>query len=271
MDPIPWKRVQRALSHYARIHKVDSAHVGRVFDLLSDLVGLCGQFSRSRQTARNIGITLLRREQPHLIVPVCPAYTHEDGLYDYKGVGEGVPLLASAHKSFLQKVQDLLPGSRVMFLLADQEALVPELCEAIGVDSKTFINRVRRSLAATKRFAQSFGWDAEAMTRFVPGVINDVPLLAEELLTNDQYRRHLAAETDRRAGIYARIGFPNDVFFERTVTVAAAYTHLGWFAHRHRYLIVNHTTPNLSWFRRAGVGFLHNDIRVYEQADRQAV
>jgi len=268
MDPIPWKRVRRALCHYARTHNVDSERVPGVIDTLTRLVGISGSFTRSRATARSIGVQLLRREVPHIVVPVCPAYTHQGRVYTYEGLGGGVPLLVRRHVPFLRKVQSILPGSRVTLLIADQEAGIPELCEAIGVTERVFAQRIRESIKATRRYVTSLGWSVDAMTRFVPGVIEDVPQVAAELCASERFRRCLLNETDRRAGIYARIGYPSDAHFRSTVRTAAQYVHFGRFAEIHRYIPVNHTTQNLAWYRRTGVGFLHNPVSVYDHDEQ---
>lgn len=267
---LPWKRVRSALFHYARSHEIDGARVDWVMDVLPTLIGICGSFSHSRRVARDIGKVLLAAEVPEFIVPVCPAYTHRRGLYTYRGLGEGVPLLAKVHIPFLQRVQGILPASHIRLLIADQEASVPELCRAIGIDSIEFSRRVHGSILATRRLVEPWGWQVDAMSAFVPGLSDEVATIGEHLKADPKWRRTLQSESAIRADVYRKIGYSPRAYFARTVQTAAQYVHLGTFARTQSYLICNHSTQNLAWYARTNVGFLHNPVRVYD-AEEPAV
>lgn len=264
MDSLPWKRVRRALFHHARSHGIDPVRVNSVMEVLPKLVEMCGSFSHSRRVAGDIGRLLFVREEPEIVVPVCPAYTHCKGIYTYRDLGEGVPLLVRTHIPFLQRVQQILPTSHIRLLIADQEAFVPELCRAIGIAQREFSRRVDNSILATSRLVEPWGWKVEAMMAFVPRLRDKTHTIAQQIKSDPKWCRMLRHETQMRASVYNKIGYPPRVHFGRTVQTAAQYVYLGTFAMAQGLLICNHTTPNLVWYARTGVGFLHNPVRVYD-------
>lgn len=261
--PIAWKRVRRALFQHARRQGIAQNQTEQILDQLPQLIEMCGPFSHGRKPATAIGKALLTHTRPQIIVPICPAYTHRRGRYTYRGLGEGVPLLVKQHVPFVQAVEEVLGEIQVHLLIARQEAHVPELCRAIGVDSDTFCKKVNRSIAATRRLIAPYGWSVDAMEEVVPGLDGPVEAIAQELRTNAKTRTQLIRETRIRAPVYEKIGYPRRRFFDRTVHTAAQYIHLGRFATRHGYLIVNHTTLNLAWYARERAPFLHNPVQVY--------
>lgn len=265
MEPLlAWKRVRSALFHFARERSIDRKRVNAVMQVLPALIAMCGPFSHSRHVAREIGKVLLLKPKPEILVPLCPAYTYRQGKYTYRGLGEGVPLLAKVHIPFLKQVQTLLIGTHVRLLLADQEALVPELCQAFQIDSGEFLHRVHNSVIATRRLVEPFGWEVDAMTTYLPRLRWEVELIGRGLVKDHRNKSVLRAETLARQRVYDLIGYRRTQHFARTVQTAAQYVYLGTVAKFSRSLICNHSTQNLAWYARTDVGFLHNPVRVYD-------
>jgi hypothetical protein len=267
MNQIPWGRVGRSLFQYATRNNIPPDRVRHVMRILPRVVAICGSFNQSRHTARRLGISLLGNNKPNLIIPVCPAYTHRNGIYTYNGLGLGVPLLVKAHLNFLRELQEILEIGSLTFLVADQVARVPELCDAIGVESAMFSRYIAHSTTAADRLVQMWGWRALPMTEFVPGFVAKARQARMDLEQDPKHLRGLRACALQRARMYEQIGYPPSVFYKRAVQTAAEYRTLGKHAVQRGLLICNHTTQNLRWFSDVDAGFLHNPIRVYK-ADR---
>jgi len=199
-----------------------------------------------------------------LLVPTCPAFSHRDGKYTYKGLGQGVPLLVKLHIPFLQGISRLLEDQVcVRILLADQEASVGPLAERIGIDETEFRRRVQCSITASRRAVRGFGWQVEAMTDVVPDFSARVEAVRRELLADESTRTRIRRDVLARERLYDLIGYPKDIRFDRSAETLAQYVTLGRFAAERDALIANHTTSSLDWYRNTDAGLLHNPVRVY--------
>lgn len=223
---------------------------------------MCGNASHSRKMIYRIGMILLE-EHPHILVPVCPDYSHQDGTFTFTGIGSDVPVLLRLHTKFLRRVQAIIPNLRVTFLVADQEASVPELAAVLGVTQDEFRARVSRSIEVSVQFLQTERWSVVPMTRFIPGFVELKAAQVEALIADASLHAYLIGLTNARAGFYRKIGYAEDVWFQRTVQTAAEYLVLGAYANTLRAIVCNHTSANLSWYARIRTAVLHDPVRVY--------
>ncbi len=262
VDHIPWARVEMALSQDARDAGLDKSRVRDVISRLPELVALCGSMTQTRKLAYRIGRSLLHNE-PNIIVPVCPAYTHRRGKYTYQGVNGGIPLLARAHEPFLKQVLNFLPDSKVSFLIADQEANSDALCRVLGITSDEFRERVRRSSIRTRKAFEPYGWDVRFMTEAIEDWFEREESAMQWIRERPWFDRRIRADVIARTEIYKRIGYEETEYYHRSVRTAAQYIALGMYCRERFWLIANHETPSLAWYLKTHVGFLHNPIRVY--------
>ncbi|MBI5793516.1 hypothetical protein HZA87_00285 [Candidatus Uhrbacteria bacterium] len=264
MDPFPWKRVQKALTQYARHHNLPKNRTQEVIDLLPKLVELSGNYTCNRSMVIRIGETLLAHRKPRFLVPSCPAYAYRSGRYTFQGVGMGVPLLTMLHVKFLRKVLEILPSLKVTILVANQEAEDLAICAKAGIDQEEFRRRILTSLERTQRLVRPLGWDAAAMTEFIPNFLGQEKQTMEWIAGHAAFRGHVLADTLARVALYRRIGeFTDEEKVRRTIRTAAQYVVLGRFAESQDFLICNHTTTSLAWYLKTRVGLLHNPVTVY--------
>lgn len=262
-NSIDFGRVRTALFQEAHKRRLPEGRVEECARLLPDLLSLCGQYSHSRRVATRLGQMLLAGPL-HVLAPTCPDYTHLFGRYTFKGLGDGVPLLAKRHIVFLESVQKLIPDMHVSLLVANHEADDEALCVATGCTRDEFLRRLQRSLIAVQDLIAEYGWSASFMTDVVKDLISEERLVARELQHNETYAGHIKMENIARQPMYRRIGqFTIEEQRRRTLTTAAQYVVLGRFAERRNMAICNHSTTNLAWYLREGVAVLHNPIQVY--------
>lgn len=264
MHTVDARRLGSALRQAAR--KCGSAQdVEEAISTVSRIIELCGPGSSSKQMAFRIGLLLLRQPQPTILVPVCPDYSHEDGLYTFKGLGSGVPLLAKLHVSFLEQVRMIVPSLSAVFLIADQESEDAALCRSVGLTQDAFLQQVTESALATHEFVDKLGWKACAMSTYVPELKVREANVATRMSQDPSLHNRIQTETMQRASMYRRIDslLTYERMRERTIRTAAQYVVMGEFAERNGLGICNHTTVNLSWYLKTEVALLHNPISVY--------
>ncbi len=258
-----WFRVRKTLTQETR-GQAASQRVDRVMEILPSLLAQCGEGSQARRSVLKIARALVV-ESPLVYAPCCPDYTHANGRYTFRGLGEGVSLLAERQIRFLEPIAELLPEAQIVLLLADQESEDVEIRQAIGVDKSTFDERIARSLQALQERVHPFGWAARAMTNEVPTLIDEEHRIANELINDPGKSQRLQTEMCQRCTMHDRIrhAMPTEERFRRTVRTAAQYVALGRAALERRALICNHTTTNLSWYNELDVAVLHNPVSVY--------
>ncbi|MBI5369801.1 hypothetical protein HZA85_01225 [Candidatus Uhrbacteria bacterium] len=264
MGKHPWRRVRRGLAQYARQRGIDPVLVGRVLTQLYRLLPLCGYATQSRKAIYRLGCTML--EGPlRVFTPVCPAYSHADGKYTFRGMSDGVPLLFMKHCDFLERVLKVLPDAQITILLADHERALQNLRGVLKVPDDEFERNITGSLAAL-RAAVPHGWDVRAFTEIFPGFEEMISARAQTLLDDHGTHMQLVLDTGSRAPLYNKIGYPDHPSSIRkwcTAHVAAQYQCFGELMVQRGAVICNHTTTSLRWYASVNAVVLHNQTTVY--------
>ena len=261
---IDWKRITTAIYHKAdRKYTIDEI-TDKVIPILSKLSEITGEYTSYRKTLTIIGSQLLLGS-PKVIVPVCPDYSHENDLYTMKYVLSDISLVAQKHVNFIKHVSTIIPELQVEFLVADQESEDELLCCKMGLDKDKFLERIIKSKDALQRSISQFGWSAQLMTNVFPNLVMRENELTQIIQSNDAHKRLIEYDTSNRDSLYAKIDatLSREEKIKRTVRTAAQYYSLGEFCATHGYFVCNHTTTNLAWYTKAGVGIIHNPVRIY--------
>ena len=256
-----WKRVRRGLVQYARAHGVILGQVDVTIRVLRRIVAMSGSMVVGRRFLYRLGCALLERT-PHLFVPVCPDYSHEDGKYTYKDLRNGLPLLYLKHKPFLLELESFLPSLKITILLADHEGDLPELRVALNVSLETFRANVEGSKYAISSDCPAH-WNVTTFSEKFPGFSQHALERANKIFQEHKYLRRFAHDTSVRRELYEKIGYHHSIQFERTAHVAAQYLCLGEQVALEHGIICNHMTTSLSWYVDAGVAFVQNPVKIY--------
>ncbi len=264
MVQISWERVNRALAQFARQQGILSEKVLSIMRVLPQLLGLCGDVSRSRKTAYRIGCTLLSSPSVKLFVPVCPDYSHADGKYTFRHMGSGVSLLFLKHRAFVERLLAALPEMQIHVLLADHERDLQHLRGALRISDEVFEHNIQGTLQALRIVAPA-SWEVNTFTAAFPGFGAQVWVKAEALLRDPRHRHALVSDTKSRRHLYDKIGYPRRTKTRLMCTahVAAQYVCLAEEAVRAQALICNHTTTSLRWYLQTSAGILHNPVSIY--------
>lgn len=263
MFHIPWKRVRSGLAHYAREHGFAPHRVKKAYDALQHIVPMCGEANRARRVAFRLGCVLLG-DHPRIFVSACPPYINDGERYTYQGLGDGVPLLVTQHARFLKQLEPYLGGAQVTFLLGDHEAHSPMVVKAAGISKEEFLRRVKCSLSATLDFLKPLGWNAVLVTEHIPDFLAQAEQECQAMQSGSVPQALLDGLNAAKAPVYRRIGHQPDGWMLRTIENSAAYVVLARYVAGQGAIVCNHTTPNLLWYRKLGVAFLHNDLRIYD-------
>lgn len=256
------RRSEKAIWQYARAHGL-ADRTGEVLRMLNDILPQLGEQSHGRQMVNRIG-KLLHQDFVGVVAPSCPDYSHDGGVYTFKSVGAGVPLLAERHISFLSALHVCVPHMRCELVLADQESEDPVLCARMGSSQKEMALLVRESAIVTQKRVASFGWKVSLMTQRFPGLKNHEKRFAAQIEADAKLRFRINTDAIARSGMYQRIGvYGGDAMRRRTVRTAAQYCALGHIAASEGFLICNHDTVNLGWFAIQDAAVLHNPVQVY--------
>lgn len=256
-------RLFKALNQTARRLEISPDLVPGIVKKTNGLVNLCGEQSRSRQMKFNIGSVLLRGNT-RIVAPACPDYSHNNGAYTFRGLNSGISLLSRLHIEFLKKVYRFMPEAKISILIADQEAEDNALCQAVGKSREEFLSLINGSISATQAEITKFGWEAQAMTDAVPNLLIKEQEEAEIIRNDPGLSSRIKSDTMARAEMYYRIGrFSAKEMEKRTIRTAAQYRVMAKFARANNFLVCNHSTVNLSWYREIGAAVLHNLVSVY--------
>jgi hypothetical protein len=205
-------------------------------------------------------------ERSKVYAPSCPDYGHDGERYTFKGLGGGVSLLAERHIEFLRSLEELVPGGLdISVLVANQEVEDAEIVRSVGVTPAQFSERVADTLLATRARVAPYGWCADFMTNTIPGLLAAEHERMQELLTDSKYRQQLTTDAMGRTELYRSINprMTSEEMLRRTARVAAQYLALGVCAAKRNVVVCNHSTVNLSWYKRTEVGLLHNPVCIY--------
>lgn len=254
------KKLRSGLLQKTRELQIDDGLVDIVCQQMTKLSAIS---PLSKQMRYRVGISLLYGAQ--IVAPACPDYSHENGCYTFRSVSGGVSLLANLHIDFLRQVQEIVPQAQITILLADHEAKDPALCRAIGVNQKEFSTLIAQSVRSTAQKVFDYGWQVLPMTTLISD-LEEREAENIELIRNDpRYKQRITSDTIARMDMYRQIShdFSTEDMTERTIKTAAQYLTMGQFVVSRNFIVCNHSTVNLCWYKESGATVLHNPVSVY--------
>jgi len=256
------KRNRSAIKQYAEKHQLGD-RVESALRALENILPTLGPQSHSRAMINRIGIILLQ-ESVTVVAPSCPDYSHENGKYNFNGVGTGLPLLSQLHITFLDSLATKLPSANYEIVVADQEAEDIALCARTGLAHGEFIEKIHQSIKTTSEYLATRGWKVSAMTARFPDLRRIEQEVVEEITNDSSLCHRIKNDTMARSNMYQSIGVRD---FEdmklRTIRTASQYSALARIAAKEQILLCNHETVNLGWYNRYNAAVLHNPISVY--------
>ncbi len=255
-------KVVGKLKRFARDNNISDQIAESTVTSLDVLLKHLGDQSQSQLMQKRIG-QILMRGNVSIVAPSCPDYTHQDGVYTFRGLGNGVPLLAQHQIKILQVIQDILPEAEISIVVADQERYDAALRNRVGLSEEEFLSRVDSSIASIITEVQP-EWNVLRMTERFPRLVSLEQQIAAEIASSDKYRARIQSDTLSRAAMYRKIGVVDaDTMMARTVRTAAQYAALAEISASEDVLNCNHQTVNLSWFKEGGAAVLHNPVSIY--------
>lgn len=255
-------RNQRAIKQYARQHGFTD-RIDEVFEVLENILPHLGEQSHSRQAINRIGSMLLH-DEVNVVAPSCPDYSNDNGVYTFKSVGGGVPLLAQLQIQLLKKLEKHIQRLNIYILIADQEAEDKALRSMSQISKDEFRKQVESSIDATQKLVSCKSWRVTHMTKHFPDLMDLEKEFSQEILRESSLIDRIRHDTSKRAEMYHKIGVHD--FGEmrmRTIKTAAQYCALAHIAVRDNLIISNHETVNLTWYNRYGAAVLHNAVSIY--------
>lgn len=254
-----WSSLAHTLSDEARKRR-PHRQVEEVMAWLRIIAESGSEYSKTGLLA--LGRTMLFSPTPIILAPCCPDYGHMNGEYNFSGLRGGVSLLAQRQINFLQKLSDQGLELPISLIYADQEAEDGELCRVVQQTREAFIDLVESSIRETSLVVPS-DWRVGKFSEMMPDLLTDETAEAQRLMLEEV--PVVNRDTHARRTMYERINpqFTWGQMLYRTARTAAQYLILGRWAAQNGYIISNHTTVNLQWYRKTGVGLIHNPIKVY--------
>lgn len=256
-SPLVIKRITKYVRDEARREAGESCITGacayraqEICEKLFTLLELCGPFSQTRRAAVHIAKVLFD-QKIRILIPICT---------DYRSMPE-VPDLFYGHLNFLEKVRKVLPEIDTTFLVPKQEAedwlvLTQYHTNNFNLLCKfhTFRKNIEKILLGTPH---KVAWFEEV----VPSLKEREHQAMESVRLIEKYKQYVQHLTLTRKELYRThsvVMLNDEQMMRRTQVTSAQYLALGGFARDTRSLICNHTTKNLSWYRRTHTGVLHN-------------
>lgn len=263
---INWERISKAI--YQSFKKEVSLEEinQKVIPILVNICDFCGEYTTHRSMLIKIGNFLLNGYKK-IIIPICPDYSHNGVHYTMKSVSDGIPLSVHKHFLFLKKLSSFVKDIEPTFILADQEIYDVLLSNKMNLTQEQFLEKIIGSKKSISSFIsnESSAWKVELMSSLFPAISEMEKKYITMLDSNEDFRSQIRYDTTKRSSLYNKID-PNLSIEEqcrRTIRTAAQYYSIGQFCFINNYLICNHTTTNLSWYQRSGVGIIHNPITIY--------
>ncbi len=262
-QPIDWQRISNAILQQDKtLSKHHLEEIGEKFALLVDILG---DYSLVRPMITKICHHIALKGYIDVIVPVCPDYSHENGIYTLESVQSNLSLVAQKHIEFLKTINDVFKIS-ALFLFADYEVEDEFLRNKMGLSKDQFLGRIRSSSSKCYEVIRELGfnWLSSMMTDVLESIEQKEEIYIS-MISNAEYVKQIAYDTVKREVLYNKIN-PNFTWeqkVKRTIKTAAQYYMLGLYAKSHNSLICNHTTTNLSWYVKSGAGILHNPVVIY--------
>lgn len=259
------RRLATALKKEIRTNRSGIHTDDHILERTTRLLSICGDGSQSQQMAFRIGQVLVRTHcKPLVIAPYCPDFSHKDGIYTFRSVGNGISLLGQLQIQFLSAVVQCLPGANILMLIADQESEDQEIYRASGITQEEMRAKIRDSIIATRAEVSQKGWRVEPMTSIIPNY-HEREQQTIKRIQNMGLASRLNTEMIQRASMYRRINpmMSVDIMLQRTIRGAAQYLLVGEFVCESLALICNHTTTNLAWYKEANAAVLHNPVSIY--------
>lgn len=254
-----WSSLAHTLSGEARKSQ-SHRQVEEVMAWLRVIADSGGEYSKPGLLP--LGRTLLFSPAPTILAPCCPDYGHKDGQYDFSGLRGGISLLAQRQIEFLMGLSAQGFKLPVCLMYADQEAEDIELCRVVQQTRESFIGLVESSIRQTSLIVPT-GWQVRKFSEILPLLSKEEGVEGQRLLCEEE--AVINRDAHARRAMYERINprFTWEQMQHRTARTAAQYLILGRWAAQNGYIISNHTTVNLQWYRKTEVGLIHNPIKVY--------
>jgi hypothetical protein len=259
VNQIDWQRLANSLIQQNRTLVNKETVLPYIFQL-TKIAEMCGEYTSKRSTLSRIG-TLLIKQKHQLIIPVCPDYTHENGLYTMKDLSDGVSLVAVKHFEFVEKIKLIIPQLRILVLIADHEADDNLLCRAMKTTREEFLLRIN----ASKEKIVGLGYECQLMTDCIPNLVSQEQEMITQVTTNETFQRQIDYDTSKRSTLYDKIDSSTSWQERRmrTIKTAAQYSVLGTFCKENDWMVCNHTTTNLSWYEKVEAAIVHNPVKIY--------
>lgn len=223
-------RIQTALTQEVRRHPEHTTAMtaAEAIAFLIRVVEHAEKDSYSRARLVHLGKHIMRYGLL-IIAPACPDYTHENGVYTFRGVRGGTSLLAQLQIQFLQQ----LGIKDVTLVYADVERFDKAIRDKLCIDEDAFLELIHRSRTDSESRVPS-SWKVVLMSDLMPTLYEDSEARMVRMLDDVTVRQRLVSETHQRSSMYQRL-VPWATFDDmllRTARTAAQYCELGAFAVR---------------------------------------
>lgn len=253
--------------------------------VLVDLLALGNHKIPNNKTEVRILKALLKKSAPdnplQIFVGSCPDYSHQNGLYDHRSVGGGIPLLTRYHLENDINLLRILDKYGVQYIyklmVADVEACDDVFCMRFTAGSKEeFKRRCNSSVRATKnemdKLANTLGLSGILVSssffmefgeeKFLLLQQAYQRLLEEEYENDDSFRARVTEDIILRMEMYRKMYADvldrlsgkerEDFLAKRTIRTMAQYLTLGKLISEKadNSIIINHPTRNIGMFNK---------------------
>lgn len=260
---INWIRIKKAILQKNK--NLTSDEVEEVFAKFRAIHHMLGEYSLGRTTVTALCTHMLRHKGViKCLVPVCPDYSHENGLYTLNNVSGGISMIAQKHIDFLKGIHEHIQ-IEAHFLYADYETEDVYLRNKVDITKEDFVERIHQSKEVCTSIVSNMGWTASLMTDHIPDIQEKESVHIELIRSEEKYKRKIEYDTINKNDLFNRINpdFTWDDKILRTLKYSAQYYVMGLFCLEKDHVVCNHTTANLSWYVQLGAGILHNPVAIY--------
>ena len=248
IENLKWERIRSATAHtLGDYSNADWNAIEAAQRRLTAVVPVLGHWSISRKALTSLGSALVRSkgEPLTILVPIC----------SYQEVGaltESPVKLVQSHLAFLEKVAEILPVVKALFLFPTHTK------SKSGEDRDVLCKTVDE---IQWRLRGSFH-QALAMEDLIPDIADQEDRMKDELRHSMPPEWSSLFETLHRgrSDYYARRGLAPELWEEWTRKGIAEFSVLGRFAVATNSLISCHSTRRISCLIKVGAGVLHNPI-----------
>lgn len=245
LPTLNWKRISKAINQHMR-EKGECPQTA-VLKLLENVVKLCGSYSTGRKRLIAIAKSLID-SQCEIVCPICLEVNDISS-------PQNVPRLVEKHVTFLKNIFVYTGTCPVRFLIPTHEY-------------NSMSDNALQIVQTIKHYAQNKELGtAQALNAIFPDIENRevewIRILNERNATDGHLRYLIHARTSSRHYQRRNPGISEYATASLTVRTSAQYLAFGEAIKERNWLICNHTTPNLAWYNRVGVAYLHNPVYLY--------